>query len=246
YHPAGLNRGQRHLSGVFIHDMLVGLDIGANGWKEPELRVTPAPSPEQFRQFCELYDPSVHTLTYDIENPSSRGLDEDELEDEISWDIDRMSFCYDAEVGGYSVPFAEPFIAMAKGLLTSAGVKRGHNCRLHDRPRLERLGLPVLGREEDTLDAWRHLQRRLPAGVAYVAPFYLRMQPWKQEAHVHPEWYSAMDAIVQHRIGQGIERDLRATGQWETYQRHVVGIIGREGVATRMAEAGLPIDEKAV
>src|SRR5262249_2282 len=26
YHPAGLNRGQRHLSGVFIHDMLVGLD----------------------------------------------------------------------------------------------------------------------------------------------------------------------------------------------------------------------------
>src|SRR5215831_2604283 len=154
YHPAGLNRGQKHLSGVFIHDVLVGLDIAQHGWTEPSLRVTPAPSAEQFREFCSAYNPAIHRLTYDIENPSSRGLDEDEIlegKKEISWDIDRMSFCYDSAVGGFSVPFEEPFVSMARELLGSAGAKRGHNCRLHDRPRLERLGLPVNGREYDTL-----------------------------------------------------------------------------------------------
>jgi len=244
YHPQFLNYGNRYLSGVFIRDVLAALEIGREGWHPPQLKVVPTPSPDQFRWFCQQYNPERHILTYDIENPETRGVAEDALEDElgkkeISYEIDRLSFCYDTTIGGYSIPYTEPFIGLAKGLLASRGVKRGHNCRLHDRPRLTHNGFQVNGREEDTLELWRHLHRTLPAAIAYIAPFYLAMSPWKHEAHTQPEWYSAMDAVVQHLCGEGIERDLRKTGQWEMAQRHVVDVLS---LTERMAQNGLPYD----
>lgn len=245
YHPAFLNYGQRHLSGVFIRDVLAALEIGESGWEAPSLKVTPSPSPEAFRAFCAGFQPSFHKLTADIETPDTRGEDESTLEElnGKQTPIDRMSFCYATEVGGYSVPFEEPFLTMARELIARAQVLRGWNWRLFDWPRLGQNGFTTQAREEDLIDAWRHLHRTLPASVAFVAPFYLNMPPWKHEAHTQPEYYSAMDAIVTHLIGEGIKREMRASGQWDTYQRHVVEIIStNHGVCTQMAKNGLPID----
>lgn len=246
YHPQFLNYGNRYLSGVFIRDVLAGLEIAEKGWRIPRLNVTPNPTVEQFEWFCRQYNSDRHILTYDIENPETRGKGEDEIENElskgeISYVIDRMSFCFDGDIGGWSVPYREPFIQLCKNLLASVGVKRGHNCRLHDRPRLVSNGFQVRGREEDTLELWRHLHRTLPASVAYIAPFYLSISPWKHEAHTQPEWYSAMDAVCQHFIGEGIERDLRASGQWEMAQRHVVDVLA---LTEKMAENGLPYSKE--
>lgn len=252
YHPAFLNRGQHHLDGVFLRDVLAALEIGEKGYEETELRITPCPSIDDFRWFCRQYNPEVHKLTVDIENPDSRVMDEDELLEgkrEISYEIDRMSFCYAEDIGGWSVPFEEPFIGMAKELLASPGPKRGHNCRLHDFPRLQSHRFVINGREYDTLDGWRHLHRGLAnhAGVAFIAPFYSNCKPWKHEAHTQPEAYSSLDAIHQHRIAEGIERDLRATGQWDVYERHVVDIIStNHGICTQMSRNGLPIDAEKV
>jgi len=250
YHPAFLNYGQRHLSGVFIRDVLAALEIAEKGLELTPLRITPCPSPDAFRWFCRQYNPEIHKLTVDIENPEKRAAasSEDELlegKKEISYEIDRLSFCYAEEIGGFSVPFEEPFLSLAKELMASSGPKRGHNCRLHDFPRLKSHGFVINGREYDTLDGWRHLNRGLAnhAGLAFIAPFYTVSAPWKHEAHSQPETYSALDAIHQHRIGDGIERDLRASGQWEVYERHVVDIIStNHGICTRMALNGLPID----
>lgn len=250
YHPAFLNYGQRHLSGVFIRDVLAALEIAEEGLELTPLRITPCPSPDAFHWFCRQYNPEIHKLTVDIENPEKRAAasSEDELlegKKEISYEIDRLSFCYAEEIGGFSVPFEEPFLSMAKELMASSGPKRGHNCRLHDFPRLKSHGFVINGREYDTLDGWRHLNRGLAnhAGLAFIAPFYTTSAPWKHEAHSQPETYSALDAIHQHRIGDGIERDLRASGQWEVYERHVVDIIStNHGICTQMALNGLPID----
>lgn len=248
YHPAFLNYGQRHLSGVFIRDVLAALEIAESGWEAPSLKVTPSPSPEAFRAFCEGFQPEFHALTADIETPDTRGEDESTLEDAgKQTPIDRMSFCYATEIGGFSVPFEEPFLAMAKGLIARAKVLRGWNWRLFDWPRLTQHGFTTQAREEDLIDCWRHLHRTLPASVAFVAPFYVSMPPWKHEAHSQPEYYSAMDAIVTHLIGEGMEREMRASGQWETYQRHVVEIIStNHGVCTQMAKNGLPIDPEKI
>ena len=248
YHPAFLNRGQHHLDGVFLRDVLAALEIGEKGWEPPELRVTPTPSAEQFRWFCDQFNPDVHKLTSDIETPNSRGLDEDTMEEalareKVQLEIDRMSFCYSSEIGGYSISFEEPFLALARSLIRRAKVLRGWNWRLFDWPRLLQHGFATTAREYDGLDQWRHLHRTLPASVAFVAPFYLSMSPYKHEAHSQPEYYSAMDAIVTHEIMEGMEREMRATGQWETYQRHVVEIIStNHGICTQMARNGLPID----
>lgn len=242
YHPQFLNYGQKHLCGVWLRDVLAGLEIGEKGWHSPHLKVVPTPSVDEFKWFCSQFNPERHILTYDIENPQTRGLDEDAIEaefgkKEISYEIDRMSFCYDAAIGGWSVPFTEPFVSMARNLVAAASVLRGHNCRLHDRPRLMAHGFSFKAQEQDTLELWRHLYRTLPASVAYIAPFYLSCSPWKHEAHTQPEWYSAMDAIVQHHIGEGIERELRATGQWEVAQRHVIRILE---LCEQMGKNGLP------
>lgn len=248
YHPAFLNYGQRHLSGVFIRDVLAALEIAESGWEAPSLKVTPSPSPEAFRAFCERFQPEFHALTADIETPDTRGEDESTLEDAgKQTPIDRMSFCYATEIGGFSVPFEEPFLTMARELIARAQVLRGWNWRLFDWPRLTQHGFTTQAREEDLIDCWRHLHRTLPASVAFVAPFYVSMPPWKHEAHSQPEYYSAMDAIVTHLIGEGMEREMRASGQWETYQRHVVEIIStNHGVCTQMAKNGLPIDPEKI
>lgn len=249
YHPAFLNRGQHHLDGVFLRDVLAALEIGEKGWEPPELRVTPTPSVEQFRWFCDQFNPDVHKLTADIETPDSRGLDESTLEDlnGKQTPIDRMSFCYSSEIGGYSIPFEGEFLSLAIALIAKAKRLRGWNWRLFDWPRLLQHGFATTAREYDGLDQWRHLHRTLPASVAFVAPFYLSMSPYKHEAHSQPEYYSAMDAIVTHEIMEGMEKEMRASGQWDTYQRHVVEIIStNHGICTQMARNGLPIDGERV
>ncbi len=245
YHPQFLNYGQKHLSGVFLRDILTGLDIAQNGYKPTTLKVVPTPSIDEFKWFCSQYNPERHRLTYDIETPETRLLTEDEWLDgksqrDIPQTIERASFCFTPEVGGWSIPWVEPFVDLARGLLASDGAKAGWNIRLFDRPRLEHYACFIHGREYDLLDCWRHLHRTLPASLAFVAPFYVNMAPWKQENHSQPEWYSAMDAIVEHLCGDGMERDLRTTNQWETYESHVVDILA---LTTKMAENGLPFDQ---
>jgi uracil-DNA glycosylase family 4 len=248
YHPSFLNHGQQHLSGVFIHDVLLALELARSGWALPALKTIPTPSISEFQRFAEGYDPLRHRLTFDIETPESEGVEEDVVEEDlsrISFHITRMSFCYDSAIGGISIPWQEPFITPAKQMLASTGPKRSWNGRLFDRPRLERNGCVLNGREYDLMDQWRHLHRTLPASVAFVAPFYLRMPPYKHLAHYQPEWYSAMDAIVEHEIAEGMERDMRQMGQWDTYERHVVDIISHHGVCSVMGRNGLPYSAEA-
>lgn len=248
YHPAFLNYGQRHLSGVFIRDVLAALEIAEKGWEALTLRVTPSPSPEAFKAFCEGFHEDIHRLTADIETPNSIGLDEDTMDEvmgreKVQLEIDRMSFCYSSEVGGFSIPFEEPFLSMARDLIARAKALRGWNWRLFDWPRLLQHGFHTQAREYDLMDQWRHMHRTLPASVAYVTPFYLSIPPYKHEAHSQPEWYSAMDAIVEHEIAEGMEREMKASGQWNVYERHVVDIIStNHGICTQMARNGLPID----
>lgn len=252
YHPAFLNRGQHHLDGVFLRDVLAALEIGQKGWHPPDLRVTPMPSIGQFQAFCRDFNPDVHALTADIETPNSRGLDEDTIDEALAREkvqlpIDRMSFCYASEVGGYSIPFEEPFLTLAQQLIRRAQRLRGWNWRLFDWLRLLQHGFSTAAREYDLMDQWRHMHRTLPASVAFVAPFYLQMSPWKHEAHTQPEYYSAMDAIVEHEVAEGMEREMRASGQWDVYERHVVDIIStNHGVCTQMARNGLPIDQEKI
>lgn len=241
YHPSYLVRGQAHLSGVFIHDVLRCLQIAQGGLHRRPLNFLTHPSLEQLLAFERDYNPQRHALTYDIETPESAYLDEETVEDrigEISGTIVRMSLCYDAPSGvAVSFPWQEPYVAVAKRMLASYGPKRGHNSRLFDDPRLRANGCQLNGRLYDTMDAWSHLQKGLPRGLGFVAPFYCDLEPWKHLAHSQEEFYSCCDAYAQQCVGDGIERDLRSAGLWDNYERHVVDALE---VLSKAARTGLP------
>ena len=115
-----------------------------------------------------------------------------------------------------------------------------------DVPRLKAAGAPVSGRVYDYMKLWKHLQPNLPTklkcrSLEFVTPFYWHTaEPWKHLSHGQPEFYNACDAVALGKCGDGIERDLKAKGQWDLMERHVVDCYQ---VLTRMAANGLPYDK---
>lgn len=246
YHPSFILQGNGGLSGVFIYDIAKALDIAKGGHERRPTAFVTHPSLDDMLQFERDYQPEHHALSYDIETPESADLDEEAVENDIeniSYNIVRASLCFEA---GYAIsfPWQEPFVTVAKRMLASCGSKRGWNSRLFDDPRLEANGVIIGGRRYDLMDGWHHLQPTLPKGLAFVAPFYgYDGEPWKHLSHSQPEMYSALDAHVTQLIGDGIERDLRATGRWERYEDHVVEITS---ILQMMSRNGLPYSaEKA-
>lgn len=245
-HPSAIMRGEQRMSGVAVWAMQRAIDIARNGFVRMPTRYVTHPSYEDALAFERGYAPGQHILSYDIETAESSTLDEEELEDKdeaISYNITRISLCYDA--GGYaiSLPWQPPFVDIARRMLSTAGPKRVWNGNF-DNPRLIAAGTPPLGRIYDSMWAWKFLQPTLPRSLGFVAPFYgWTGEPWKHTSGAEPERYSAQDAHALQMIGDGVDAHLRQKGMWNVYERHTVE-LGE--VLSRMSSNGLPYSsEKA-
>lgn len=243
-HPSAIVRGEQRMSGVVIWAIQRALDIARNGFVRLPTRYITHPSLDDALEFERGYNPDNHFLSYDIETAESSTLDEEELEDheDISYQISRISFCYEAREGhAISLPWSQPFIDIAKRLLLSNGPKRVWNGNF-DNPRLHAAGAHVGGRNYDTMWAWKHLQPTLPRSLGFVTPFYgWTGEPWKHTSDSEMERYSCADAHALQQNADGVDEHLRQKGQWETYERHVVQ-LGE--VLTRMSQNGLPYSKE--
>lgn len=258
YHPSYLlpRKGQANTSrfvGAVIRDFKLAERIVNQGFARKLRTYIEDPTPSEFHMWvnaCLTAKPPY--LSFDIETPMKlKTTDEDDLseggDDDVADDakdsapittqepILRISFSY--VVGqAISIAWQGPYIADIRRLLESTLNKVVWNGSRFDVPVLAAQGFPVGGTVFDYMWGWHVLQSDLPKGLEYVASFYTDVLPWKHEADARPAWYNATDADVALEIAEGVERDLRAAGQWDIFLRHVVALdpllhrIGREGV----------------
>ena len=162
-------------------------------------------------------------LAFDIETqytPKSE-MDEEDQSDIPEGAILRIAFATAPGVAA-SVPWQVEFFDGIRALLASAQAKAGWNCAAFDVPRLEAEGFPVKGRIYDFQDGWHLLDSDVPKGLEWVSSFYTHLAPWKHLNDQYPALYAAIDADATIQNAIGITRDLKAAGQWDLFERHVV------------------------
>jgi len=245
-HPSAIMRGEQRMSGCVIWALQRAIDIAKNGFVRLPTRYITHPSLDDALEFEREYNPERHVLSYDIETAESSNLDEEEVEEDdenISYQITRISLCYDASGHAISLPWQPPFTDTAKRMLASAKRSRVWNGNF-DNPRLAAAGCRIGGHIYDSMWAWKFLQPTLPRSLGFVAPFYnWTGEPWKNTSNAEPEVYSCKDAHALQLIGDGVDAHLRQKGQWHIYERHVVQLTE---VLNKMGANGLPFDsEKA-
>jgi len=228
FHPSFLLQGGSQFTNVMMFDISRAFEIADAGgvWEPEPYEAVVDPSPAWFAQWIDQFV-GDSWLVCDIETPYKlKAADKEEDEDDEgrvdkdpTYDILRISFsCHPDQ--GVSVPWQEPFISLAKrALAKQVGMVWFWNWR-YDVPRLAAAGCPITAPIHDGMDAWGELQARLPRRLAFVAPFYSKIGPWKHLASTNPGLYSALDAVQEARCIWGIARDLQREGRWDTYIRH--------------------------
>jgi hypothetical protein len=90
--------------------------------------------------------------------------------------------------------------------------------------------------------AWHILHTDLPKRLGFVATFTCPWQPaWKHLSGSRPAYYNAVDADVEWRSMEFIEKELVRTGLWSVYERDVVDL---EPILVHMQNKGMPVDQK--
>jgi hypothetical protein len=174
--------------------------------RDPNEPLVPAeylthPSPDDAERWAkEAKDATL--IAYDIETP--RSISEDEA-DELG-EVDILSIQFSARRGsGVFLPWREPYIEIARGVLGGEVDKAGANTWRFDDPLLEAHGCQLGGRRHDVRWAWHALQPDLRGSLQFIASFYQSSTfyaPWKHLSSSHKAVYGIMDVdAVQHIVG---------------------------------------------
>lgn len=126
-----------------------------------------------------------------------------------------------------------------------------------DIPILERHGLPVPSRVEDTRDAQRAINSSSPLNLAFLGSAYLQVEPWKDDiagegseqkgvADVTVPMrkllpYCGRDSLYTHQVWQAQKRLLKADSYIAGMYAHQLQLAK---IASRMSFKGFPIDAK--
>ena len=176
-------------------------------------------------------------LASDIETPKG-SPDEEEAEDDISLEIERISFAFQSH-RGISMPWEGEYIEVAKWLYALACTHWLWNGDRFDLPRLKRQGI----QPEHTVDIqelWHFIYPDLPKKLGYVAPFFTDAAPWKQLKGVDEPFYSCEDSARLWAIGQALVKQVKAAGRWESFEREILLCNKR---TAQMSRNGIAIDE---
>lgn len=252
YHPSYLIRGKIHLARVCQFDILKAIQVARHGIPERLYKYTLRPTPEDAYRYLEDYrkallgNPGV-VLAFDIETPWGTVGEKDEdiwdaqIEDDESYRILRISFSF-AEHTAITMPWMEPFISVARALLSSSGPKTVWNGNF-DVPRLTANDAPVEGEIIDAMHAWKCLEPALPMGLKFVATVLCPdVEAWRLKSTSDPEYYSAADSDILLRCHNKIRAKLEKDGKWEMFQKHFVQ-LGQ--VLTLMSRRGVAVDRDA-
>jgi DNA polymerase len=219
YHPSHLIQGQQRLTGVFLHDIQRAMEVASFGFTRQPVSLVCDPPPEWFSEWVAAI-PDDCWMAVDIETSMKMGSGEDDLEVPVG-EITRINFSYHPDEG-VTVPWDGRYLAAIEKALQSPCSKVFWN-ENYDVPILrERAKMEVKGQILDGMWAWHFLQSDLPKGLGFVAPFYSDLPPWKHLSDSSPAQYGAMDGVQQLRLMFGIAKDLKKSGQWESFLTNVV------------------------
>lgn len=246
-HPAFIRRGMSRYAAAFIHDLQKACELAASGLPIEPTDYIIDPSPElAYRWAQEYIQAGSPRLAFDIETPGKKE-DESESDDEQEFNGDsgdrtyfiyRIGFSYRG-LSGLSVPWTPPYMATIRTLMESRGDKVVWNAGF-DCPRIRAKGVGINGLVHDGMVAWHILHSDLPKGLGFVATFTCPWQhEWKSMSGSHPGLYNVIDADVELRSMEVIERELRASGLWEVYREDVLEM---DPILVQMSTAGMPVD----
>ncbi len=264
---------QTKFVGTIIRDLKLAREIAQSGFKRLPTDYWLDPSPEAAQGFVEEYESTLDALpntylSWDIETPykmavgdegNLAGADEeaDEMGDEdgdedssgarrprkgVVDPILRISFSF-RPGHAMSIPWQPAWMKVIRRLLGSKGKKIGWNATIFDMPVVAGAGVQVNGVLYDMMWGFHYWQSHLPKGLEAAASLCTDLMPWKHEAYSQPAWYSAVDADAALRCGLYLEERMRAQGQWDVFERHVVKldpILVKAGQVT-----GVHIDREA-
>ncbi len=231
--PEALRHPPR-FTGVWIMDAHKALQVARNGFVRKEVRYIVDPDVGTFDRFADEYfarlaeNPNLD-LSHDIETYyKQKNTDEAEYEAEEALleenTILRHSFCF-AEGYAISVPHNSSYRSTVARLLKGAPVLVGWNYRDFDAPLIRKDGLVLGGDIHDYMDGYHLLQSDLPKGIEWVTAEATDMLPWKHKNASEPGWYSCADADAGWRNAAYVREQLKKTGQWNLFLRHVVALM---------------------
>lgn len=246
-HPSFILHGQQAFTQTLIWDIQRAVFLAQHGIPPQPTNYLHTPNEYDFLAFERRFSPDQHILSFDIETPESTNLDEEEVDDaeqDISYNIIRASFSFDA-IGGYaiSVPWQSPFKEIYLRMMAKAQRLEVWN-KVFDCPRLKHAGVSFEGkRVYDRMHSFHFLQPTLPRSLGFASAILgWSLPPWKHLSQAQPGIYSAEDAHALRFNGEMIEQALKARGRYELHERHVVQCYE---VLEKMAENGLPYDAAA-
>lgn len=263
FHPSYIMRGNFRYAQVFIRDLLRALELSRRGGVSTQALGNSYmlyPTPEVVRRFISDFTlVGKPTLAFDIETNYSGGEDEDaleevHLEETESYQINRISFAFQAQgekqVGPgelersphavITMPWEEPFSSLARELLGSAHELCVWNAPF-DVPRLMASGVNFNGAMiHDSMLAWHMYKPSLPYNLQMASSMIVEdYRAWKNTSSAQPEHYSAQDSDYLLRCHNFVKARLESEGRWETFQRHFTE-VGR--VLRRMTKRGVAVN----
>lgn len=197
YHPSYIMRGNQHLSGVWLSDLDRALTIAREGFDYHRATLHVDPTPAEMLGWVERYEGALEDdpttlLSYDIETPmKAKGVEDDDLLDDPSYEILRVGFAFRAGEA-LSIPWSGEYVPLIRRLMGSAGVKVVWNGP-YDNPRLIWNGVNISGEVWDGMLAWHVLQSDLPKKLEFVASMLLADQKrWKHLSSQAPGIYNCL------------------------------------------------------
>lgn len=247
YHPSYIRRGAPHLMGVLIRDFRTALRTARQGVPAVERHYVEYPTEAQAWEFLErVRATSQGTLSYDTETRDVVGAEEEDIEWAASKEITLIQFSLG--VGdGIAFPNVEPYTEVARQILQVPMRRIGYNTHEYDDPIMRANGFQLVGHTEDLRWKFHHLYPDIPGkshkgGLQWVGAFYCpEFGPWKHLFGAQLEWYGCADVDMPHRIDQGLTREMREIGVWDSYQKFVVRL---RPVLDRMSARGVALDHE--
>ena len=234
FHPSFILKGNQKLSGPWCFAVERALKLASGKEKLRDYRLLMDPPMAEARAYFE--QGGLETVVCDIET-SDLEVDEDEAEAESKGNIVRISFSN--RVGtAISFPFQPPYVELVRDILLRAKRVIYWN-QSFDLSRLQAVGAPCGGQVIDAMFAWHWLQSDLPKALAFVAPLFVLIEPWKHLNSQEPARYSALDSAITMDCYLGIRRQLEEDRRWDDFETQCVRMFP---ILVRMSEAGMMLD----
>lgn len=236
FHPSFLLQGGSAFTSVFLFDVRRAFEIADKGWTRTPYDAIVDPPADWFAAWLERIPPGTWVFP-DIETPGkvaqeektetkAESEDDDSGEEQLDFTdqpIVRIGFSVHPDEA-VSVPWTEPYVSQVKRFFERQDLQLWWWNWRFDVAVLERHGVVFGSPHWECMDAWGALQSRLPRRVAFVAPFYSDLGPWKHLSATDLGLYNALDCIQQCRVTHGVAKHLMEANRWDVFTRHRHGI----------------------